>query len=401
MLEKRPLSNDVTLGDLDGDGDLDAFFANGRHEAFQPNTVALNDGTGRFRDSLQRLGGPLATYSAALGDLDGDGDLDGLVGNAATCQMFANGGRGEFTAHRWLSAPGDSGAWSWAVALGDVDGDGDLDVFGAGCCGSSTSPGGILHSHNVVWLNDGTGVFRDSGQRLGESGSKAVALGDLDGDGDLDAFVGNSHESSGVSRPNQPNKIWLNDGTGRFSDSGQLLGRAETQALDLGDVDGDGDLDALAANIGSNEVWLNDGSGNFNDSGQALGSIDIRVAMASGRRRFVGLADLDTDGDLDAFVGGRSTGRIWLNDGSGNFKPWGQRMRYSWRHAVALGDVDGNDALDIFAGRYDRRYRVWINAGAGRFSRRRTTILWRLVGTGAAAVGLGLLTPRTPHKGPT
>jgi hypothetical protein len=398
-LEKIPISNDVTLGDVDGDGDLDAFFANGRYEAFQPNTLALNDGTGRFRDSRQRPGRPMDTYSAALGDLDGDGDLDGFVGNGATCQMLENDGRGEFAAHRWIPAPGDSGAWSWAIALGDVDGDGDLDVFSAGCCGVSRTPGGILHSYNVVWLNDGAGDFRDSGQRLGESGSKAVALGDVDGDGDLDAFVGNSQESSGVSRPNQPNKVWLNDGSGRFRDSGHLLGRAETQALDLGDVDGDGDLDVVVANVGPSEVWLNDGSGNFSDTGQVLGSTHSRVVMASGRRRFVRLGDLDTDGDLDAFVGNQSAGRVWLNDGTGNFAPSDQSMRYSCRHAVALGDVDGNGTLDIFAGCYDGRYRVWINNGAGHFARRERTILWWLAGTAAIPIGMSLLTRLAPHTG--
>ena len=66
-----------------------------------------------------------------------------------------------------------------AVALGDVDGDGDLDAFVANS-----------NQANRVWLNDGSGTFTDSGQSLGDSSSWAVALGDLDGDGDLDAFVG-------------------------------------------------------------------------------------------------------------------------------------------------------------------------------------------------------------------
>jgi hypothetical protein len=79
MLDKRPVSNDVALGDLDRDGDLDAFFANGLYEAFQPNTVALNDGTGQFSDSGQQVGRMVDTYSVALGDLDADGDLDARI----------------------------------------------------------------------------------------------------------------------------------------------------------------------------------------------------------------------------------------------------------------------------------------------------------------------------------
>ena len=135
---------DVALADLDGDSDLDAFFANGRYEAFESNTVWLNDGTGRFSGSGQLLGKPIDTHSVALGDLDADGDLDAFVGNGVTCQMFENNGEGWFLAHRWTSTPGDSGAWSWTVALGDVDGDGDLDAFAAGCCGT------VAHGEN--WL---------------------------------------------------------------------------------------------------------------------------------------------------------------------------------------------------------------------------------------------------------
>jgi len=77
---------------------------------------------------------------------------------------------------------------SIASALGDLDGDGDRDVFVANTSGQP----------NEVWLNDGNGNFTDSGQALGSANSTDVALGDLDGDGDLDAFVANG---TGITRP--------------------------------------------------------------------------------------------------------------------------------------------------------------------------------------------------------
>ena len=132
-----PTYRDVALGDVDGDGDLDAFLANGRNEDVVPNTVWLNDGTGRFHDSGQRLGTDLIvdSHSVALGDFDADGDLDALVlnsrwlGPGRTGEVLKNDGQGRFITQQWLSDPEDSGAPRLAVALGDVDGDGDLTVL--------------------------------------------------------------------------------------------------------------------------------------------------------------------------------------------------------------------------------------------------------------------------------
>ena len=109
----------------------------------------------------------------------------------------------------------------------------------------------------VVDAPAGYAYFGDSGQGLDNAWSRGVSLGDVDGDGDIDAFVAN----------NGANTVWLNDGGGTFADSGQLLGDSDSYDISLGDIDGDYDMDAFVANGGFNRVWLNNGSGTFTDTG--------------------------------------------------------------------------------------------------------------------------------------
>jgi hypothetical protein len=241
--------NSVALGDVDLDGDLDAFIA--RNEL---NTVWLNDGQGNFMDSGQRLGRNHLindlSIDAILADLDGDCDLDVFeVIYGGLHRVWFNDGEGIFT---------DSGQeldvgpeHSHGVAMGDLDHDGDLDAFV-----TITDPIAFQ-----VWFNDGHGMFTNSGQGLPSSNSQHVDLGDLDGDGDLDAFLANTGDSDVGSG----NTIWLNDGQGIFYDSGLRLGHLYSIGIALGDLDGDGDLDAFVANSffshsmvdKSNRIWLN------------------------------------------------------------------------------------------------------------------------------------------------
>ena len=210
--------------------------------------------------------------------------------------------------------------------------------------------------------------FIDSGQRLGNSTSVSSALGDLDGDGDLDAFVGNFAS---------PNEIWLNDGAGAFSDSGQHPG-SNAFSVALGDLDGDGDLDAFCANIGAalvfgapDTVYMNNGAGVFTDSGQRLGNLPSTS---------VALGDLDGDGDLDAFATNFSgPSKVWINNGAGIFSDSGQSLAggVGPGMSVALGDLDGDGDLDAFAGHDSSTgCRVWLNNGVRRFFRQRPE-LWR------------------------
>ncbi|MFC1852342.1 FG-GAP repeat domain-containing protein [candidate division CSSED10-310 bacterium] len=156
-----------------------------------------------------------------------------------------------------------------------------------------------------------------------------------------------------------PNTVWLNNGNGTFTNSGQALGTAESAGIDLGDLNGDGALDVFVTNANtSNQVWFNDGAGNFNNSGQGLGDSDYwRVA----------LGDFDQDSDLDALVvrNGFYTydnlyNQVWINDNQGNFTSNDQFKGYNESWGLALGDLDGDNDLDAFIAN-DRANKVWPN----------------------------------------
>jgi hypothetical protein len=286
---------EFALGDLDGDSDLDAFFVKAAPVGSEPNEVWWNDGRGNFEDSGQRLAD--VARNVRLGDVDGDGDLDAVT-TAVGIKVWLNNGTGRFT---------DSGqsfstnGWSFCMDLGDVDGDGDLDAwFGRG----STSP----DHGDRLYINDGKGNFTDSGQHLNAISTGAVALGDLDLDGDLDAYLANGDQRGG----NIPDRVWLNDGKGNFTDSGQRLGRSNGRSVELGDVDGDGDVDAAVANGTTlfgiakqpNVIWLNDGSGILAASQELGNSATTAVA----------LGDIDKDGDVDAiFSNLGDDNEVWFN----------------------------------------------------------------------------------------
>ena len=340
-------STDVSLADVDGDGDLDAVVANFDRN---PNKVWLNDGTGHFSPG-QDLWSYDYDYGVSLKDLDQDGDIDAFFANSygqgQVSTVWLNDGTGNFTqSPQRLELALD-------VGLGDLDGDGDIDSFMA-----------KIYGPNKVLFNDGTGKFTDSGQALGDDPvrstngyfSYGMALKDIDGDGDLDALLANTNQKG--SNFNRKNQIWFNNGNGYFS-AGQGLGNSDSYGVSLGDLDGDGDIDAFFANEGNNNVWLNDGRNHFT----------LRQALGNSWSDDVSLEDVDGDGDLDAFVANHGLpnrvygqpNKVWLNDSRGNFTDSYQALGNSDSYAVSLGDVDGDGDIDAFVANDGQPNRVWLN----------------------------------------
>lgn len=287
---------------------------------------------------------------AAFADIDLDGDVDLIVVGRRENpgRILLNSGDGRFreTSHRL--------GLGRALAVGDLDNDGDPDVIVAGGASGDT-----------VWLNDGHGVFANNGQRLDSGHSQHVSLGDLDSDGDLDAFIAVS-----VAAPLH-NRVYLNDGMGTLTDSGQLLGENWTTESTLVDIDGDGDLDAITANLQSqpDAIWLNDGTASFTESEQQFPATSTATLAA---------ADLDDDGDTDLLFAGRAAGtEVWTNDGLGNFVNSRQTFNLAAVSSLSLVDLDGDNDLDVVAANRGQSQEdqkdagapnaVWWNNGRGQF----------------------------------
>jgi hypothetical protein len=378
-------TNGISAGDVDGDGDIDLFTAN-----TVANVVYRNDGAATFADSLQRLGAE-SSNAVALGDVDKDNDLDALVANKATNQLWLNDGSGAFSQGAQL---GISVSESLGVALGDLDGDNDLDAFFANV------------GANQVFLNgeegDPVGTFRDSGQRLGSANSKAVALGDVDGDADLDAIVANGSGSF------EPSTVWLNQGglqggvPGEFADSGNPLDGSWNSDVELGDLDGDNDLDIVFSSwFGDGSIWLNQGGNQLGVAGQFSATLQTPAGTGS---LGIALADIDGDSDLDLVVARYSIpDELWLNQGGIQLGQQGvfsltQTLSSAASYSVEVADFDGDKDADVAFGAFGGN-QIWLNCGdplrasfsvdarsnsAGRF-----TYPWALPGDASLPVTLG------------
>jgi hypothetical protein len=184
----------IALGDLDGDGDLDAL--SGGWDGLP--SVWINDGSGLMEKVEQGFSEPdLHIHGLALGDLDNDTDLDAFLVTAygKDHQIWINNGMGEFSIQG--SVPGPLGH---DIALGDLDGDGNLDAVSA--------HGYKSYGNTRIWLNDGLGQFTQQEPILGSDFTAAVVLGDLDQDGDLDIF---SAVNDWGNDPGAADRIWINE----------------------------------------------------------------------------------------------------------------------------------------------------------------------------------------------
>ncbi len=350
----------VEATDVDNDGDIDIFFADGEgftsagtqrqcvlliNQFIENGSVTLS-----FTDeSVARLGVQLSNgKGVTTADITGDGYVDALFSNAFNTDtpfLFINQGAGNpgffnmESAARGLTATLSSGGAMFA----DVDNDGDLDLMS-----TANYLGGGAGAPRL-YLNNGSGVFTQdlvfSGSAPAKSSHMDVQMVDIDNDFDVDFFGPNRASNAGGNH-----YLMLNNGAGGFSDSSSVLGAssANVYEADVGDLDFDQDIDLFFISLSgfaegaqrNNLIGL--GSLTFTNQAGLGGDDDNEVAFY----------DYDMDGDYDAFVGSLGPReKLWRNDGSLTFS--NQSASANGITAVSDSTLDCTIADLNNDGRYD------------------------------------------------
>ncbi|HKY32933.1 MAG TPA: CRTAC1 family protein [Candidatus Polarisedimenticolia bacterium] len=403
--------------DADADGDLDLFVVQSGHRRFprpagapQPtHRLYRNDGPGpggvpRFTDVTQRagVGGSGYGVGAVAADVDNDGDQDLFVAQDGPDLFYLNQGDGTFRETSGAARVGDS-VQSTGAAFADVDGNGYLDLYVASYVDVASGP---LFCHyegvksgcsdleydglpDAFFLNDGPGPdgvprFREAAAERGlldpEGRGFGVVFSDLDDDGDLDLYVANDGGS---------NRLYVNDGQGRFTDQTLLSGTGYSEegrgqasmGLDVADYDNDGRMDIYTTNFSmeTDALYRNEGGLQFSYHIAGAGLARASFLPLSWGIEFF---DADLDGDLDLFIANghvydvaaqinpletfAQRNQLYLNRGDGSFEDVSAEAGPGLEPAAvgrgaAFGDVDDDGDVDIYVANNGGPGRLLIN----------------------------------------
>jgi hypothetical protein len=313
LAEDKGWSYSIAAADADNDGFVDFYVSNGGLSHSGVNFLYRNAGGTAVERVLNTdaVDSNHASGGASWSDYDGDGDQDLVVANRPTAEtqgfklsLFRNDGNLSFTRMDESALPVDA-TFPMSVAWGDVDNDGDQDLYA----------GNLYGMANNLYENLGDGTFRvmNGGRATTDAGSSyAVAFGDLDNDADLDLVVANWGGAS---------EIYLNNGEGHFEQTtSETFERSihYASSLALGDYDGDGDLDILIGN------WPNHPGAGFEENvlieNRFANGNWIRIALegVTSNRSAIGaliVVETATDGETRQQIREVSTHSGWRSQG--------------------------------------------------------------------------------------
>jgi tetratricopeptide (TPR) repeat protein len=361
--------------DYDSDGDLDLYVTRDAWEGAATNSLYENDGQAHFVDRAVDAGvEDLAdSFTAAWGDVDADGWLDlyvadGITGSAAANKLFLNNGSGGFS-EKANERGVDDRSKSLGVAFGDYDSDGDLDLYVANVAGP-----------NRLYRNDGrrfAEVAASAGVERPSNGSYVPFFFDSDSDGDLDLFVSamayyeDFIESATRNTTSYRSRahLYRNDGGDRFHEHAAEAGLARAygaMGAGFGDVDSDGLIDIYLANGGPIMARF-EPNALFVHQGDAYVDVAADAGVDNlGKGHGVAFADYDADGDLDFYVGlgGHYPGDLWPNSLYRN-----EGVTSHWLSIVLQGRDPNRHAVGaqvvVYSGDHTQRAEVHSGGGFG------------------------------------
>jgi signal transduction histidine kinase len=328
------LAHGICISDLSGDGIDDIYTViTGRPNIYRviPDKGELNEKAGLIDPTRTEDGRVNFDEGASSADIDNDGDQDlfvtSLYGpNLLFKQIRKNYFREDSKTLNLHHRCGRSNSGIW----GDVNNDGWIDLYVSND-----------DSTNRLYLNNGAGFFKDVTREAGLytiRGGGGSCFGDIDDDGDLDIFVPRRglRNLLFINETEKKNKL------PRFIESARDLGIAGEDTLThstsgvFTDIDNDGDLDLFVTNlVFHNWLYRNDGQGHFEYISESSGLTDQRLSHTSV------FWDADDDGDQDLFVGNRGESIYYENKGNSRFDTRNDLLSRSiWGHVSGLASVD-------------------------------------------------------------
>ena len=385
--------------DYNQDGFLDLYVSNmmylegvssGERPAEQPvGRLYRNQQDGTFEDATEPAGlaKPHFGLGVGVGDYDNDGYPDLYLANYGPDRLFHNNGDGTFSDVTEQAGIRNDRCGVGALFL-DFDNDGHLDLYVVNYVkydpsisfGPDPFPGPLAYEGqpDALFRNRGNGTFEDVSEKVGISGAKGRGMGasaaDIDLDGDVDVYVANDAMA---------NRLWLNDGKGRFQDQALEMGVAYNHCGEatasmvglFGDYDTDGDLDLFVPDAASKALYRNTGQGILLDTTVVSGIAGLSrdyVTWATG------FCDFDNDGDLDLyyangplhFLDGQRD-LLLENVGRGRFRDRSEASGEYFRTKMCgrggcFGDYDNDGDLDVFVVNMNDRPVLLRNMGGNR-----------------------------------